>query len=304
MTGVQTCALPISALIARARARLAAAPGDPEAMPSLAELLTAESQGTVPKEARELFEQAAKADPDDPRAGYYLGLHQAQSGDSRAALDRWLALAGRHPADAPFQTLLKAEIERVAKDAKLPVPEIRTQPAAGPAPGAPPAGAGPGPNQDQVDAMSRLTPEQRQQAIRSMVDGLAEKLKDNPDDRDGWLRLARARMVLGQPDQSADALAKADRIKPLDARGLADWAEALVRQIQPGAPPSKDAVAVLTRLEQADPRNGLALFYLGAADFAEGRKTDAARRWKTLLAMLPSDAPIRAMLEQKIKEAE
>ena len=63
-----------------------------------------------------------------------------------------------------------------------------------------------------------------------------------------------------------------------DARGLADWAEALVRQIQPGAPPSKDAVAVLTRLEQADPRNGLALFYLGAADFAEGRAAFAERR--------------------------
>ena len=115
---------------------------------------------------------------------------------------------------------------------------------------------------------------------------------------------SRARIVLGQPDRSAEALAKADAQKPLDARGLADWAEALVRQIQPGAPPSKDAVAVLTRLEQADPRNGLALFYLGAADFAEGRKADAVRRWKALLAMLPSDAPIRAMLEQKIKEAE
>jgi cytochrome c-type biogenesis protein CcmH len=111
-------------------------------------------------------------------------------------------------------------------------------------------------------------------------------------------------MVLGQADQSAEALAKADQLKPLDARGLADWAEALVRQIQPGAPPSKEAVAVLTRLEQAEPRNALALFYLGAADLADGRKADAARRWKTLLAMLPGDAPIRAMLEQKIKEAE
>ena len=298
----QTASLPD--LIAKARARLAAAPGDPEAMSSLAELLTAEAQGTVTKEARELFETAARADPDDPRAGFYLGLHQAQSGDSRAALDRWLALAARHPADAPFQLMLKAEIERVAKDAKLPVPEIRTQPAAGPVLGAPSAGGGAGPNQEQVEAMGRLTPEQRQQAIRSMVDGLAEKLKDNPQDRDGWLRLARARMVLGQPDQSAEALAKADELKPLDARGLADWAEALVRQIQPGTPPSKEAVAVLTRLEQVEPRNGLALFYLGAADFAEGRKADAVRRWKTLLAMLPSDAPIRAMLEAKIKEAE
>ena len=61
---------------------------------------------------------------------------------------------------------------------------------------------------------------------------------------------------------------------------------------------------MLKRLEQADPKNGLALFYLGAADFAEGRKADAARRWKTLLEMLPKDAPIRAMLEEKIRGVE
>jgi cytochrome c-type biogenesis protein CcmH len=161
-----------------------------------------------------------------------------------------------------------------------------------------------GPTKEQVEAMSRLSPEDRQKTIRAMVDGLAEKLKDNPADRDGWLRLANARKVLGQTDQSAEAYAKADALKPLDSRGLADWAEALVRQIQPGTAPSKDAVAVLARLEQAEPRNALALFYLGAADFAEGRKQDAAKRWKTLLAMLPADAPIREMLEQRIKEAE
>lgn len=297
---VQTASLPD--LIKQARDRLAADPEDPDSLSSLAELLTAEAQGTVTKEARELFEKAQAANADDPRAGYYLGLHQAQSGDSQAAIARWLALAAKHPADAPFQIMLKAEIERIARDARLPVPEIKTLPADASAQGSP--SAGPGPTKEQMEAMGRLTPEQRQQAIRSMVDGLAEKLKDSPQDRDGWLRLARARMVLGQADQSAEAMAKADQLKPLDARGLADWAEALVRQIQPGAPPSKEAVAVLTRLEQAEPRNALALFYLGAADLAEGRKADAARRWKTLLAMLPADAPIRAMLEQKIREAE
>ena len=85
---------------------------------------------------------------------------------------------------------------------------------------------------------------------------------------------------------------------------LADWAEAHVRQIPPGGAPSAEAVAVLQRLEKAEPTNGLALFYLGAADFAAGDKPEAARRWKTLLALLPADAPIRGMLERKIKEAE
>jgi cytochrome c-type biogenesis protein CcmH len=63
-------------------------------------------------------------------------------------------------------------------------------------------------------------------------------------------------------------------------------------------------VAGLQRLEQAEPSTALALFYLGAADFAKGDKVAAARRWKTLLGMLPADAPIRGMLEAKIKESE
>src|SRR5205823_14361149 len=122
--------------------------------------------------------------------------------------------------------------------------------------------------------------------------------------RDGWLRPANARRVRGEAGKAADAYAKAAALGPLDARLLADWAEAHVRQVAPGGAPSPAAVAVLQRLEKAEPNNGLALFYLGAADFAAGHKQDAARRWKTLLALLPADAPIRDMLEQKIKEAE
>lgn len=301
----------IAEMIKRARDRLASLPGDAATLSALAELLTAEAQGTVTKEARGLFDKALAAEPADPRAAYYLGLSQAQSGDAKAALERWQALAARHPADAPFQPVLKAEIERVAKEANLPVPEIKTLPAAGPPPaaaGAPPAGAPrPGPTKEQVEAMSRLTPEDRQKTIRAMVEGLAARLSDGPhdkpEDRDAWLRLANARKVLGENDKAGEAFARADKIAPLDARQLADWAEALVRQIQPGAGPSAQAIAVLKRLEQAEPRNALALFYLGAADLAEGRKADAARRWKTLLALLPADAPIRGMLEAKIKEA-
>ena len=41
-----------------------------------------------------------------------------------------------------------------------------------------------------------------------------------------------------------------------------------------------------------------------AADFAAGDRKAAAQRWKTLLSMLPPDAPIRPLLEQRVKEAE
>ena len=281
----------VEKLLAAARVRLAAQPDDPEALSALGEALTLEANGTVTRPAVESFNKALAAQPDDPRALYYLGLHEAQSGDSRAALARWRALLAKSPPDAPFLPMLRAEIERVAKAANIDVPPM-------------PPSSMPQPSREQQDAMAAMTPEQRQQAIRGMVEGLAARMKETPQDRAGWLRLANAWKVLGENANAADAYANADALGPVDARILADWAETHVRQLAPGAPPSPPAVAVLERLEKADSRNALALFYLGAASFAAGDKPAAAQRWKTLLALLPPDAPIREMLQQRIKEAE
>ncbi|MEA2810740.1 MAG: cytochrome c-type biosis protein CcmH, partial [Rhodospirillaceae bacterium] len=283
--------LSLEKLLATARARLANQPDDPDALSALGEALTLEANGTVTQPAVDAFNKALalsrqEGQPDDPRALYYLGLHEAQSGDSRAALARWRDLLAKSPPNAPFLPMLRAEIERVAKAAGVDVPAM------------------PQPSREQQEAMAAMTPEQRQQAIRGMVEGLAAKLKENPQDRAGWLRLANAWKVLGENANAADAYAKADALAPVDARLLADWAEAHVRQLSAGAPPPPEAVAVLQRLEKAEPRNALALFYLGAASFAAGDKPAAAQRWKTLLALLPADAPIRGMLEQRIEEAE
>ncbi len=281
-------------VIAAARARLAEAPDDPDALSALGEALTHQADGVVTPVAQDAFRRALKANPDDPRAMFYLGLAEAQAGDAKAALQRWRDLEARSPTNAPWLPTLRAEMQRAARAAGLSEP-------------ASPASPQRGPTQEQAQAMQGLTPEQRQQAIRGMVEGLEARLRagsGTPEDRDGWLRLANARKVLGENEKAVEAFAKADAIALLDRRLLADWAEAHVRLIAPGAAPPPEAVTVLERLEKAEPRNALALFYLGAADFARGDKPSAARRWKTLLALLPPDAPIRAMLESKIKEAE
>jgi len=293
--------------IAAARERLKQAPDDPEALSVLGELLTQQADGVVPPAAVDAFQRALEKQPGDARALFYLGLHEAQAGESKAALTRWLDLEARSPQGAPWLPMLRAEIERVAKQAGLDPkslrPDRKPPVASAPPPSSPMAGM-PQPSEAEREAMAKMSPEERQQAIRGMVDRLDEKMRAAPDDRDGWLRLANARRVLGDPQKASEAYARADAIKPLELQRLGDWAEAEVRQIQPGAPPSPQAVAVLKRLEAADPDNALALFYLGAASFAQGDKPDAARRWKKLLAQLPPDAPIRAMLEEKIKGAE
>jgi cytochrome c-type biogenesis protein CcmH len=155
-----------------------------------------------------------------------------------------------------------------------------------------------------MEAMQNLTPEQRQLAIRGMVEGLEQRLQQNPQDRAGWLRLANAWRVLGENAKAGEAFARADALGALDAGMLADWAESLVRLIPPGEPPKAATIKVLERLERAEPRNGLALFYLGAAYAAAGDKQEALKRWRTLLAMLPADAPVRGVLERRIKELE
>ena len=296
----------IAQAIATLQARLKQQPDDVEALSALGEALTQQADGVVTPDAQAALRHALEKSPDDPRAMFYLGLAEAQGGDSKAALERWQALERKSPANAPWRPTLRAEMERVARAAGLPVPP--------PSPGTPatPPAAGPGPTQDQVQAMQNLPPEERMKAIRGMVAGLEQRLAasqpatpaERAEDRAGWLRLANARRVLGEADKSAEAYAKADQLAPLEPRLLADWAETEVRQLKPGQPPGPAAVAVLERLEKAEPKNGLALFYLGAADFAKGDKPAAARRWKTLLAMLPNDAPIRGMLEAKIKETE
>jgi len=282
--------LDVGRLLSEARARLEQDPEDADALAALGEGLTLEAGGTVTQPAIEALRRALQARPDDPRILYYLGLHEAQSGDSRAAIARWRDLEAKSPPDAPWLGVLRAEIARVARAAGLEVPQASQS-------------AMPQPNREQQEAMAQLAPEQRQQAIRSMVEGLAARLADNPQDRAGWLRLANAWKVLGDNEKAADAYGRADTLGPVDARILTDWAEAHVRQLAPGAAPSPQAVAVLERLEKAEPRNALALFYLGLAAEAQGNKPAALQRWKTLLALLPADAPIRGLVEERIRAA-
>jgi cytochrome c-type biogenesis protein CcmH len=285
-----------AALISAAKKNAADHPDDPDALSALGEALTIEADGVVTRPAVEAFTKALKLQPGDARGSFYLGLHEQQSGDSQAALKRWRELEAQSPPDAPWLPTLRAEIKKAGG-----TPSTTNSATTAPTTTAP---GMPQPNQEQVEAMGKLSPEERQKTIRAMVDGLAAKLQDTPGDRDGWLRLANARKVLSDNAPASEAFARADALKPLDDKALVDWAEAEVRQLQPGAAPPPRTVAVLERLEKAQPNNGLALFYLGAASFAQGDKKEAARRWKALLALLPPEAPIRAMLEAKVKEAE
>ena len=63
---------------------------------------------------------------------------------------------------------------------------------------------------DETIAASRDMAEgDRNAMVRGMVDRLATRLKQNGDDVEGWLRLVRAYMVMGERDKAASALTEA-----------------------------------------------------------------------------------------------
>ncbi len=85
-----------------------------------------------------------------------------------------------------------------------------TAPAAPQTPPAPVAAA-PGPSAEDVAAASGMGEKDRGEMIRSMVARLADRLKVNGDDIEGWQRLLRAYMVLGERDKAHAAASDAKR---------------------------------------------------------------------------------------------
>jgi cytochrome c-type biogenesis protein CcmH len=158
-----------------------------------------------------------------------------------------------------------------------------------------------GPTAEQMAAAETMSPEQRQEMVRAMVDGLAARLEQQPDDIEGWRMLGRSWAVLGDPAKSAEALAQVARRLPDDLASQVDFATALLARQSLDQPPSPEAVAQLQRVLKLDGDNPTALFHLGRAAAASGDTGTATRHWQRLLARLPPDAPVRAQLEHLIK---
>jgi cytochrome c-type biogenesis protein CcmH len=156
------------------------------------EALVAAANGVVTAEAKRAFENALAQDPHEAKAHYFIGLADEQDGNREAAASTWRALLENAPAGAPWISFVRQALARVTGE---PVPEA----------------TGPGPGADDVAAAANMSDGQRSQMIRAMVAKLADRLHTDGGDVDGWLRLVRAYVVLGDRDKAKDAAADAKR---------------------------------------------------------------------------------------------
>ncbi len=256
----------------------------------LGEALVLAAGGTVTPEARALFEQALATLPDDPAARFYDGLFEAQRGEPDAALEIWLVLAAETPVDSPWYGQLKRMIEDAAVGAGLELVEI---------PSAPPAAAGAdmsatGPSAEEMAAAQEMGADEQAAMIGGMVERLAARLEEEPDDRAGWRRLANAYSVLERYGDAAAAYARALALDPADPETLAAFGEAQVMLADGRV--SQDAYDTFTELARLDPDNPMASFYMGLGRAQEGDSAGAIKIWNDLALRSGPNSPWMAQL--------
>jgi len=163
---------------------------DTNLLAGLGEARILEAGGVVTSAAREALVEAVRLDPQNARARFYLAVAKEQDGDGEGALSALQQLLADAPPEAEWSAAVRARIEQMQADAGR-------------------------------KAIAALPEGERQQAIRSMVDGLAERLAVGGGTLPEWSRLIRARVVLGDRPAALQAVKTARERLSQDAASLA-----------------------------------------------------------------------------------
>ena len=124
--------------------------------------------------------------------------------------------------------------------------------------------------------------------IVAMVERLAVKVRERPDDAQGWALLARSMSALERFKESAEAYAHLAKLVPNDAQVLADYADAL--GMAQGRTLEGKPTELVDQALRLEPRNRKALALAGTAALDRGDFARADQHWRALAAELPADS--------------
>lgn len=180
------------------------APDNADYAAYLGEALLLNAGDAPPPEAATLFRRVLALEPGNPQARYYLATIRDMEGDHRGAVDDLVALVREAPAGAPWEAQVRAAVEAIARENRIDIAG-RLPPPRTPAPSTATA-AIPGPTREQLEAARATPPGEQDEMVQAMVGRLADRLRRNPRDAEGWIRLMRSHMVLNDPRAAGEAL--------------------------------------------------------------------------------------------------
>ncbi len=243
------------------------APDEPILFAQLGEVMVLEAQDTVTDAAIAAFDKSG----DDPRARYYLAVADIQHDRVKIGIDKLRNLLSSAPPNAPWRERVADTLRELGDD----VPDAAPPPQSPLS--MPPIAGNAKPSPEQIEAMQKMSPDERQAMIRSMVDRLAKKLDENPNDKAGWERLAGAYDVLGDKDKAEEARKRGRAIKDGAAPPTSPPSAASSAQ----KPPAASAAAPGPTREQMD----------AAASMSDGERTAMIRSMVERLAKKLDENP-------------
>lgn len=255
--------------------------GNPNVLGPYGEALVLAAQGKVTEEAEVIFQRVVAIAPDDPRGNFFLAQADYQKSRFQASLDRLLPILARAKGDEPWLPGVLAMARGVAgelnQDISAEIAALEGQSGAG-APAMPSA--------SDLDQMSE---DERQEMIEGMVDRLAARLQENPDDLEGWRRLARAYQVLGRREAALAAYDSMIQAGAEEVSVLLAKAEA-VRAFN-GGEPNDESAALMARVLELNPDQLEATWYSALAALRKGDKPAAKALFDRVLAGLDPQSP-------------
>jgi cytochrome c-type biogenesis protein CcmH len=165
----------------------------PKRLAGFARATIFQQNGLVNEDARLAYEKLRQLEPESIEPKVWLAIAREQDGDLVGAAAEYRALLAADGDKGPWRGLLEERLRAVTQ-----------APAGTSGPAAPDAKS-----DDAMAAVAAMSPEERERVIGQMVAGLAERLKKDGNDLEGWMRLVRSYVVLGKRSEATSALADA-----------------------------------------------------------------------------------------------
>ncbi len=266
---------------------------DPDLLVDYADLLAVRANNNIEGKPLELVNKALSLNPQHPMGLMMSGVAAYRRSDFKQAVAIWEKLLAVLDPASPDAQQVEADIADARAKAGLPA-------GAKPAPGAanapmPGSDAGKLPPVDPA-AAAGMTPEK----INLMVEGLAARLKEKPDDLPGWVRLARAYKSQNRLPEAEAAFGKAGKLVDTDPDLLTQYADLLAMRSNTleGRP-----LALVNKALALNPKHPMALMLAGSAAYRRADYAMAITHWEKVLAVLPPGSPDAKQVEAEIADA-
>ena len=255
----------------------------------LAQAYIRKADGQVTSKAQKLINEALAEDPLDPGANFLNGLAQSQIGNEMLAFEIWTELYKRTGENDTWKKDLENNIRSAAKNLGISQKTLENK------------------LKDNVLANNGLTKQilnlnEKEQNLRinQMVEQLADRLKDDKNDFEGWVRLYQSYKVLGSNEKALKALRDATKLNPKNI----NLKQMLLRELLPtNKKPvfSNETNKLVDDILVLDPNNVDGLFFSGFSAYNRGEKKIAIHYWGLLLTQLPKNSLMAKEINKKIK---